>query len=138
MQTFATTLEDIGESRSAYITGSTVLAIGDSGLNTVYETGAEVDIANNSKFEDVTGMSRSGAEHFINFDGGTTYEASDYRIGYIIAAESIGVDTTAEENDFVAANGGDFTNVGTVRVYEKDIRRGAALTSIDMDIIEFD
>ena len=132
---YTTTLEDIGEARAAYITeGKTVLAIGDAG-NTVYETGDEVDISTSKKFEDVTGMSRSGAEHFVNFDGGTTYEASDYRIGYIIAAASIDVDT-AEEAAFKAANGGEFSYVDGVRVYEKDIRRGAALTSTDMDIIE--
>ena len=53
---YATTLEDIGEARAAYITGATVLAIGDAG-NTVFETGDEADINSDSKFEDVTAWS---------------------------------------------------------------------------------
>ena len=54
----------------------------------------------------------------------------------MIAAANIDVDTAAEEAAFVAANGGEFSDISGTRVYEKDIRRGAALTSTDMDIIE--
>ena len=134
---YTTTFDDIGEARDAYVTGETVLYIADAG-NTVFETGAEADIATASKFEKVTGMERTTTtEQFVNFDGGNTYEASDYRIGYVIAAANIDVDTTAEETAFVAANGGEFSNAANgTRVYEKDISRGAALTSTDMDIIE--
>ena len=133
---YTTTFDDIGEARDAYVTGETVLYIADAG-NTVFETGAEADIATASKFEKVTGLERTTTtEQFVNFDGGNTYEASDYRIGYVIAAANIDVDTAAEEAAFEAANGGEFSNITGTRVYEKDIRRGAALTSTDMDIIE--
>ena len=55
---YTTTLEDIGEARDAYVTGETVLYIADAG-NTVFETGAEADIATASKFENVTGLERT-------------------------------------------------------------------------------
>ena len=84
---YSTTLEDIGEAHAAYITGSTVLTIEKTG-NTVFETGDEVDISSASKFENVTGMSRTGAEHFYNFDGNNTYKASDYRIKYVLTTDS--------------------------------------------------
>ena len=138
---YTTTLEDIGEARAAYITGSTVLAIGDAG-NTVFETGADTDIGTSSKFESVTGMERGDAEYFVNFDGGTTYEASDYRIGYVITKGNMAsVMGSMNETQYEDANGGNFSDAkdedgNTVRIYEKDIRRGAALTADDMDIIE--
>ena len=47
---YTTTFDDIGEARDAYVTGETVLYIADAG-NTVFETGAEADIATASKFE---------------------------------------------------------------------------------------
>ena len=84
---YTSTLEDIGENHAAYITGSTVLTIEKTG-NTVFETGDEVDISSASKFENVTGMSRTGAEHFYNFDGNNTYKASDYRIKYVLTTDS--------------------------------------------------
>ena len=81
---YASTLEDIGEARYAYVTGSTVLALGDAG-NTVWETGDEADIDGDSAFEDASGMERNNStEYFLNFDGGSTYEASDWRIRYVI------------------------------------------------------
>ena len=81
---YASTLEDIGEARYAYVTGSTVLALGDAG-NTVWETGDEADIDSDSAFEDASGMERNNStEYFLNFDGGSTYEASDWRIRYVI------------------------------------------------------
>ena len=83
---YATTVEDLGEARHAYVTGETVLAISDAG-NTVWTNeGAETDIGSDDDFEDVTGLERddTSAEYFINFDGGTEYEASSMRIEYEI------------------------------------------------------
>ena len=55
---YATTVEDLGEARHAYVTGETVLAIADAG-NTVWTNeGAETDIATSSKCEDVAGLER--------------------------------------------------------------------------------
>ena len=81
---YATTLEDIGEARAAYVTeGKNVLYIADAG-NTVFETGAEADIKTDKKFESVTGLERDEdtTEEFVNFDN-TTYEyVTDIRISY--------------------------------------------------------
>ena len=72
---YATTVEDLGEARHAYVTGETVLAIADAG-NTVFETGAATDIGSDSDFEDVTSLERGDTtEQFINFDNATVYEA---------------------------------------------------------------
>ena len=125
---YATTLEDIGESRSAYITGSTVLAIGDSGLNTVFETGAEADISSSGKFEDVTGLERTGAEHFYNFDGNNTYKASDYRIKYVLIAEDAAAAALYEEEYGINMKGS--------LTYEKTINPEKAISDTDMAIMK--
>ena len=83
----ATTLEDIGEAHAAYITGSTVLTIEKTG-NTVFETGDEADISSDSKFEDVTGLERGDAEEFVNFDGGSEYKVSDWKLSYVLKFEA--------------------------------------------------
>ena len=78
----ATTLEDIGEAQAAYITGETVLAIGDAG-NTVFETGAETDISTSSKCEDVAGLERDDTtEEYINFANETYEYVTDIRVSY--------------------------------------------------------
>ena len=86
---YATTVEDLGEARHAYVTGETVLAISDAG-NTVWENaGAETDIAKDSDFEDVTSLERGDAEDFINFAdvSADTYEA-DIRIVYSLTGDA--------------------------------------------------
>ena len=87
---YATTLEDIGEARAAYVTeGKNVLYIADAG-NTVFETGAEADIEKDKDFESVTGLERDEdtTEEFVNFDN-TTYEyVTDIRISYRIFDEN--------------------------------------------------
>ena len=76
---YATTLEDIGEARAAYITGATVLAIGDAG-NTVFETGEGTEID-----EDNTGMDVDDAARFLNFGEDSTVYTSDWRIEYEVS-----------------------------------------------------
>ena len=64
-----TELTDIGESRYAYVTGSKVLAMGDTGKNKVTETGKAVDISSASKFAAVAEMSsNANTEFYTNFD----------------------------------------------------------------------
>ena len=128
---YATTLEDIGEARAAYITGATVLAIGDAG-NTVFETGDEADINSDSKFEDVTGMERDDAtEYFLNFDGGDTYKASDYRIKYVLTTDS-----PSDAAVYEAEYGITMTLANGEYTYEKTIRPEAAISDLDMQIMK--
>lgn len=128
---YATTLEDIGEARAAYITGATVLAIGDAG-NTVFETGDEADINSDSKFEDVTGMERDDAtEYFLNFDGGDTYKASDYRIKYVLTTDS-----PSDAAVYEAEYGIKMTLANGEYTYEKTIRPEAAISDLDMQIMK--
>ena len=128
---YATTLEDIGEARAAYITGATVLAIGDAG-NTVFETGDEADINSDSKFEDVTGMERDDAtEYFLNFDGGDTYKASEYRIKYVLTTNS-----ASDAAVYEAEYGITMTHANGEYTYEKTIRPEAAISDLDMQIMK--
>ena len=75
----ATEITDIGESRYAYVTGSKVLTMADTGLNKVFETGAATKVDDRS-----TGMKLAGAAKYLNFAGGSDYEASDYKIAYVM------------------------------------------------------
>ena len=127
---YSTTLEDIGEAHAAYITGSTVLTIEKTG-NTVFETGDEVDISSASKFENVTGMSRTGAEHFYNFDGNNTYKASDYRIKYVLTTDS-----PSDAAVYEAEYGITMTLANGEYTYEKTIRPEAAISDLDMQIMK--
>ena len=133
----STTLEDIGESRYAYVIDSTVLAMNDTGLNDVFETGAATVVTKAN-----TGMDLDGAEKFLNFEGGDSYTASDYRIRYIISASALNVETEAQENLYKFVNDGDFVDypaaegTGTVRVYEKSISTKETLSRLDMENIE--
>ena len=135
---YATTVEDLGEARHAYVTGETVLAIADAG-NTVWTNeGAETDIGSDDDFEDVTGLENTSAEYFINFDGGTEYEASSMRIEYEIVFSASNGWTDALVDAFGARleqnNGGDYDSV--TNTYNKSIARRSALTAADMDFIE--
>ena len=79
-----TEITDIGESRYAYITGSKVLAMGDTGNNKVTEFGHACDITTTSKFNAVAEMSAaSGIEYYVDFDR-SGYWTSDFRIEYVI------------------------------------------------------
>ena len=80
---YATTVEDLGEARHAYVTGETVLAIADAG-NTVWTNeGAETDIATSSKCEDVAGLERDDTtEEYINFANETYEYVTDIRVSY--------------------------------------------------------
>ena len=135
---YATTVEDLGEARHAYVTGETVLAISDAG-NTVWTNeGAETDIGSDDDFEDVTGLENTSAEYFINFDGGTEYEASSMRIEYEIVFSASNGWTDALVDAFGARleqnNGGDYDSV--TNTYNKSIARRSALTAADMDFSE--
>ena len=75
-----TDLNDVGMSENAYIQGSKVLLISEAD-NTVYDNtadnGKNVDIGSNSKFSDVSGMSKNdGTEFFVDFDHSTKNEAN--------------------------------------------------------------
>ena len=65
---YTTTLDDIGESRYAYIVDSKVLALGDTGENVKFETGDDTDVSTDKKFKDKSGLSRSeDTEFYLNF-----------------------------------------------------------------------
>ena len=130
---YATTVEDLGEARHAYVTGETVLAIADAG-NTVWtNAGAETDIGSNSKFEDVTALEKGDAEEYINFGGdGDAYE-SEYRIEYVLNFESQALLTAFEEEYGVDVS--DVMGAGNLS-FEKSIRPGNAITEDDLTIIK--
>ena len=130
---YATTVEDLGEARHAYVTGETVLAIADAG-NTVWTNeGAETDIGSNSKFEDVTALEKGDAEEYINFGGdGDAYE-SEYRIEYVLNFESQALLTAFEEEYGVDVS--DVMGAGNLS-FEKSIRPGNAITEDDLTIIK--
>ena len=134
MLSYTTTLEDIGEARAAYVTeGKNVLYIADAG-NTVFETGASTDISTDKKFESASALERDEAtEYFLNFDGGTEYEASDWRIEYVVDFS----DSTWTDNDGAAlekANGGDYD--AATDIYSKTIKAGGKLTATDLSLIK--
>ena len=124
-----TKLTDLGETRVAYIAkGGKVLAMASKG-NTVFETGAESDIANEKKFIKVTGLKgKDDAATYLNFGEDEGVYTSDYRIAYgdpadlkvikagakISAAdyEAIKAIFTADDDDEV---GGHVVYVGTQR-----------------------
>ena len=135
---YTSTLEDIGESRTAYITGSTVLTIEKTG-NTVFETGAETDISTDKKFESASALERDDeTEYFLNFDGGNSYQASDWRIEYYAEFDVTGL-TAAEDAALKAAlraNKGDLDATSNPYTYTKTIRPEAEITDLDMDIMK--
>ena len=130
---YATTVEDLGEARHAYVTGETVLAIADAG-NTVWtNAGAETDIGSNSKFEDVTALEKGDAEEYINFGGdGDAYE-SEYRIEYVLEFDTPELLTAFEEEYGVDVS--DVMGAGPLN-FEKSIRPGNAITEDDLTIIK--
>jgi hypothetical protein len=81
----STELTDIGESRVGWAYGKdkTVIYIADSGKNTVFETGAETNLAN---FKQVTGLTDS-ALYLINFD--SSYDWA-YRANILITYSTTG------------------------------------------------
>ena len=78
---YSSDLTAIGMSYNGWANGKDVLYLTDSGLNTVYETGAKADISAKN-FKKTTGLTDE-AEYFLNFSGSDTY-TSDYRIEYVI------------------------------------------------------
>ena len=139
MLDYATTLEDIGEARDAYVTeGKNVLYIADAG-NTVFETGAETDISTDKKFESASALERDDdTEYFLNFDGGNSYQASDWRIEYYAEFDVTGL-TAAEDAALKAAlraNKGDLDATSNPYTYTKTIRPEAEITDLDMDIMK--
>ena len=125
-----TAITDIGEARYAYVSGKTVYAMGDTGTNTVVQTGEAV--SNLKKF---AGMNITGAEKFLNFSGSDTY-TSDYRIEYVV--EMVGY-TEDELDELVDANGGKWTAentlLGKTYTYNKTIKAGAKITAQDMSFM---
>ena len=140
---YSTTLEDIGEAHAAYITGSTVLTIEKTG-NTVFETGDEADISSDSKFEDVTGLERGDAEEFVNFDGGSEYKVSDWKLSYVLKFEAgnndklnafledEGLDLTAADFDR-SGNG----NPNYTYTREVTFNAGKAIPSADIGAMKY-
>ena len=114
---YATTVEDLGEARHAYVTGETVLAIADAG-NTVWTNeGAEADIATSGKCESASGMERDDeTEEYINFANETFEYVTDIRIQY-----------RADLN-----GDGDFDDADEVGTFKK----GKELTTDEVEILE--
>ena len=140
---YATTLEDLGENHAAYITeGKNVLAIAKTG-NTVFETGAEADIKTDKKFENVTGLERGSAEEFINFDGGSEYKVSDWKLSYVLkfeAADDDALDRFLEDEgldldhtDFKAST----SLFGSEYTREVTFNAGKAIPSADIGAMKY-
>ena len=141
---YATTLEDLGENHAAYITeGKNVLAIAKTG-NTVFETGAEADIKTDKKFENVTGLERGSAEEFINFDGGSEYKVSDWKLSYVLKFEAGNNDKL---NAFLEDEGLDLTaadfdrsgNGNPTYTYTREVtfNAGKAIPSADIGAMKY-
>ena len=127
-----TAITDIGEARYAYVSGKTVYAMGDTGTNTVVQTGEAV--SNLKKF---AGMNITGAEKFLNFSGSDTY-TSDWRIEYVIKLVDEDDDAlldTDGKTDLVKANKGSFGTGADANTYTKVIKAGAKITAQDMSFI---
>ena len=147
-----TEITDIGESRYAYISGSKVLAMGDTGNNKVTETGAAVDIDSTSKFNAVAEMpAASDIEYYVNFEDATAYDC-DYRLEFKVTFQS-----ATAENSFnryisnniawIAANESDWDVTWTAVpdtdpveytypvTYHKIIRAGVDISTDDLDVI---
>ena len=130
---YASELTDIGEARHAYITeGENVLYLADAG-NTVFETGAATDIETDKKFESATGLERDDdtTEYFINFDGGAEYKASDWKIKYVLTA-----DTLAKKNAYEAEYGIPMTGNAAPYTYTNTINPGKVISDTDMAIMK--
>ena len=130
---YASELTDIGEARHAYITGGeNVLYLADAG-NTVFETGAATDIETDKKFESATGLERDDdtTEYFINFDGGAEYKASDWKIKYVLTA-----DTLAKKNAYEAEYGIPMTGNAAPYTYTNTINPGKVISDTDMAIMK--
>ena len=128
----ATTVEDLGEARHAYVTGETVLAIADAD-NTVWTNdGAETDIGSDKDFEDVTTLVRDDeTEEYINFGGdGDVYE-SDFRIEFELTFANWTVKSDFADEYGIAAG-----SLGNQLTYENVIRAGDAITENDLAIIK--
>ena len=81
---YTTTLDDIGESRYAYIVDSKVLALGDTGENVKFETGDDTDVSTDKKFKDKSGLSRSeDTEFYLNF-GREGHFSCDQRLEFTV------------------------------------------------------
>ena len=88
------TLDDIGESHYAYIVGSKVLALGDTGENVKFETGDDTDVSTDKKFKDKSGLSRSeDTEFYLNF-GREGHFSCDQRLEFTV----VFYNATAEES----------------------------------------
>ena len=133
---YATTVEDLGEARHAYVTGETVLAIADAG-NTVWTNeGAETDIGSDSDFEDVTALEKGDAEEYINFGGdGDVYE-SDWRIEYTVRfTDGHAAEAAADFEDETGIDVTELTGYAN-NTYTKVIRAGREITDDDLAIIK--
>ena len=102
----STRITDVGESRYAYITGSKVLAMGDTGLNKVTEFGHASNITTTAKFNATAEMpAASGIEYYVNFGRAGTFTC-DQRLEFNVVFK----DATAE-NDFDRYAGLDISEV---------------------------
>ncbi len=126
-----TEITDIGESRYAYITGSKVLAMGDTGNNKVTEFGHACDITTTAKFNAVAEMPKAAdIEFYVDFDR-SGYWTSDFRIEYEMY---VGETTEAYRNEYVENNGGRFveTSAGSNQwTYHKLIPATETITNED-------
>ena len=109
-----TEITDIGESRYAYITGTKVLATGDTGNNKVTEYGHASEIDTTSKFNAAAEMpAASDIEYYVNFDRVGTFNC-DQRLEFNVVfysqtAEDSFRGYTGEDVAVVAATEGGWT-----------------------------
>ena len=156
----STRITDVGESRYAYITGSKVLAMGDTGLNKVTEFGHASDITTTAKFNATAEMpAASNIEYYIDFGRVGSYTC-DQRIEFVVTFNTAGTGRTLTElvedfedeyvrwdattgNDLVASVGmtvvAGTDPVGnpasTTVTYSKIIRAENDISDQDLDVI---
>ncbi|MDE7011554.1 MAG: hypothetical protein K2O93_10100, partial [Oscillospiraceae bacterium] len=92
---------DIGESRYAYVSGSTVYALENTGNNVVFEPeqGKKTDISTDRKFSDASGLSKTDdTEFYLNF-GREGKFSCDYRLEFSVTFKH--ADAEEAFDDFV-------------------------------------
>ena len=92
---------DIGESRYAYVSGSTVYALENTGNNVVFEPeqGKKTDISTDRKFSDASGLSKTDdTEFYLNFGREGNFTC-DYRLEFSVTFKH--ADAEEAFDDFV-------------------------------------
>ena len=136
-----TAITDVGESRYAYITGSKVLAMGDTGLNKVTEFGHACEIDTTTKFNAAAEMpAATDIEYYVNFGRVGTYTC-DQRLEFQVTFQTALAEASFNayiSNDIAAiANNetGWTVSAAYPKTYNKVIRANNDISDDDLDVI---